>query len=523
VNFFEFWQRNFKLTANFVSNARSNPATGISARLEYEIVLLLCLLAVVHVFVFSAAFPFFNPADEQAHFDLVTKYSQGHIPLGLEPFSAESVPYFAICSSPEYFNDPAALTGGQFPPPLWMEPPTENNHQRLLALETRWRAHMNHESSQPPLYYALAGLWWHLGQWCGFKGGRLLYWPRFLNILVVAATVWLGYRATRMIFPEQCFPRMAVPALLAFMPQAAFYSLGNDVLSPFSFGVLFICAARWMCVEVPNIQLGIVSGLAFAATLLTKWTNLPLLVVAGAVVLFKVWRLFGIGRLRASWPAPAAMALCAGLPVAAWLAWCKYNYGDFTGAKIKIERLGWTHKPFAEWWHHPIFTLHGFWIFLSGNLATLWHGEILWYRKPLAFPTVDLFYAILSVGLVALALVALFRRPAVTTTPQWQVLWFAFGCFAAALAFFGYLSIIYDFHDCFYPSRAHPYFTSGRLLLGALIPFLLLFVFGLDRALSGFGNSAKFLVLAVIMLFMLGSEIAIDWPIFPNVYNWFHL
>jgi hypothetical protein len=279
-----------------------------------------------------------------------------------------------------------------------------------------------------------------------------------------------------------------------------------------------------MCVEVPNIQLGIVSGLAFAATLLTKWTNLPLLVVAGAVVLFKVWRLFGIGRLRASWPAPAAMALCAGLPVAAWLAWCKYNYGDFTGAKIKIERLGWTHKPFAEWWHHPIFTLHGFWIFLSGNLATLWHGEILWYRKPLAFPTVDLFYAILSVGLVALALVALFRRPAVTTTPQWQVLWFAFGCFAAALAFFGYLSIIYDFHNCFYPSRGHPYFTSGRLLLGALIPFLLLFVYGLDHAFS-FTKKLwpRWLTLAGLVWFMLVSEIATDWPVFFSKYNRFHM
>ena len=46
---------------------------------------------------------------------------------------------------------------------------------------------------------------------------------------------------------------------------------------------------------------------------------------------------------------------------AVWLAWCKHAFGDFSGTAAKIQFLGWTHKPFAEWWHHPIFTPHGFW------------------------------------------------------------------------------------------------------------------------------------------------------------------
>ena len=60
-------------------------------------------------------------------------------------------------------------------------------------------------------------------------------------------------------------------------------------------------------------------------------------------------------------------------------------------------------------------------------------------------------------------------------------------------------------------------------MLGALIPFLLLFVFGLDVALKKFGNVAKFSALAGIVLFMLVSEITTDWVIFPNAYNWFHM
>ncbi len=60
-------------------------------------------------------------------------------------------------------------------------------------------------------------------------------------------------------------------------------------------------------------------------------------------------------------------------------------------------------------------------------------------------------------------------------------------------------------------------------MLGALIPFMLLFVYGLDRTLNRFGNAAKFLALGGIVLFMLISEIITDWQIFANPYNWFHL
>ena len=60
-------------------------------------------------------------------------------------------------------------------------------------------------------------------------------------------------------------------------------------------------------------------------------------------------------------------------------------------------------------------------------------------------------------------------------------------------------------------------------MLGMLIPFLLLFANGLDRALGKFSLPAKFTVLAALLHFMLASEITIDWRIFPNEYNWFHL
>ncbi len=505
-----------------MSNADSNLATGISGTRERTIVCLLCLLGAVHVFVFAAAFPFFNNVDEQIHFDLAVKYSQGHVLRALEPVSGEAVKYIVLYGSPEYVGIPTNTPDGQFAPPPWKQP-LEKIRPALIAKTAAWRTVTNYEASQPPLYYAAAGSWWRLGKLCGFHDGFLLYWLRFLNALFVAALVWLGFAAARMVFPENLFLRFGVPALIAFMPQTAFFSIQNDVLSPLCFGAAFILLMRWLQSERPGARLGTLAGLALAATFLTKISNAPLLAVSGAAVLLKTWQLFRAEQLRPARPAVLSLVICAGLPMLLWLAWCKIIFGDFTGSEAKIQFLGWTHKPFAEWWHHPIFTLHGFWLFLSGNLATLWQGEFLWHRQPLAIHGVDSFYAVLSVGLVALAFVALLQRPAVTTTPQSQALWFACGCLTATVAFFGWLSIIYDFQDCFYPSRAHPYFTSGRLMLGALIPFLLLFVFGLDRALARFSNSAKFFTLAGLILFMLVSEVTIDWPVFSNAYNWFHM
>ena len=170
------------------------------------------------------------------------------------------------------------------------------------------------------------------------------------------------------------------------------------------------CLVKFLRADAPGVRLGIATGLALAATFLTKISNLPLLAVSGAVVLFKMWNLSKVGKLRAAFPALASLALCAGLPIACWLAWTKYNFGDFTGTAAKIQFLNWTHKPFGEWWQHPIFTPHGLWTFVSGLMATFWQGEFLWHRQPLASPVVDAIYAISSVGFVGVAVVALLSR-----------------------------------------------------------------------------------------------------------------
>src|SRR5438067_11400373 len=242
----------------------------------------LCLLAAIRVFVFAAAFPFFNNVDEQAHVDLVVKYAHAKLPRSIEPFASDAALCFAVYSTPEYFVKPEQY-GGQYPPPNWLLP--REQLQTILDDEVPfWESRLNHESGEPPLYYALAGGWMNVGHFLGLRGLSLLYWVRFLNIGLAATLIWIGFAATRATFPDNQFWQLGVPALSAGWPQSAFYSIQGDALSPLCFGIAFLGLAKLLQHERVGIVVPIWTGFAIAATCLVKTSNLPLPLIATAVI-----------------------------------------------------------------------------------------------------------------------------------------------------------------------------------------------------------------------------------------------
>jgi hypothetical protein len=481
----------------------------------------LCALAALRVFIFSAAFPFFNNVDEPFHFDLAVRYAQLQFPRGLTAISDEAIPFLVTFISPEYLSAPIRFPDGRIPPPLWHQPTAVVNTQ-LAVQRPKWRAVLNANASEPPLYYLLAGRWWRLGEWLGLHDGLLLYWLRFLNVFLISALVWLAFVAARLTFPDSRRLCLGVPALLAFFPQTVFYSIQSDILSPLCFGVALILLVSFWQRVVPGVGLGLGLGLALAATGLTKLTNLPLLAIASLVLPAKAWQLRN-RQLRQGWTSLIALVLGAGLPLATWMIWCHRMYGDFTGSDRKIALMGWTKQPFAAWLHHPLFTPSGLSTFVSGLLATFWQGETTWYGKPLSLPSVNIICVGISLLLLGVAAAGLLLRAAGDSSRR-EILWFSFGCFLAPMMFLAFLSIRFDFGECIYPSRAHPFFTSGRLMLGALIPFLLVFVYGLDRTFGAVKSHwPRTLALAGLVSFLLISEIVADWPVFFSQYNWYHM
>ena len=232
--------------------------------------------------------------------------------------------------------------------------------------------------------------------------------------------------------------------------------------------------------------LGIATGLAIAAAYLTKLSNLPLIFVAIVAIAYWCFSRAPSRKLGGAIPALIALVCCAAVPIAAWMLWVKFHFGDFTGAASKAQLLGWTAKPISNWWSHPIFTLSGLRMFLSELIASFWRGEFVWHLQRMASAAADAFYAISSAIVILVAGVFLLRRRAVQGDQRW-ILGVALLSFLSLVAFLVLLSIGFDFGTCPYPSREHPYFTSGRLLDAGAVPFFLLFVYSIDR----FGSWTK--------------------------------
>src|SRR5213076_2885174 len=203
---------------------------------------------------------------------------------------------------------------------------------------------------------------------------------------------------------------------------------------------------QWLRTDEPRLLLGALTGLAMAATCLTKFSNFPLVAVAFVLILARSNRV--ISRTpRVGLIALAALISCLALPVGTWMLWTKFNFGDVTGSTAKIGLLGWTRKPFGDWWQHPIFTPHGVWIFWWDLIASFWRGEVSWHGQPLRWPGPDGFYAVSSLLLVAAATVGL-RKQAALSAFQRQAIGSAILIFLAGVVFLALLSIQFDFGNC---------------------------------------------------------------------------
>lgn len=493
--------------------------SGLSKSTVRWIVAGLCAFAAVRVFVFAAAFPFFNNVDEQAHVDLVLKYAHGNPPHAIEPFSSQASRYLALCRTPEYFVSPEAY-GGQYPPPNWSLPP--DDRQLIVEHEAAsWESRTNHESGEPPLYYAIAGTWFNLASSVGLGELASLYWIRFLNVIFAVALTWLGYRAALIVFGEKQFPAIATATLLAIWPQSSFYSIQGDSLAAATFAFSFVAMLRMLETERPKIPFAIGTGLALAATCLIKTVNLALIVVVLAAFVFKLFQFARDKQLARGMSILGAFLISLILPLAIWFGWNERHFGDLTATKSKIELLGWIPKPFGDWWSHPIFTLSGTKEFWSELMASFWRGEFIWHGERMATSWGDAFYATVSTIALAIAIVFLCIRR--RSEPRRVALWFAVLSFASLVGFLILLSIRFDFGQCPYPSREHPYFTSGRLLNAVAVPFFLIFA----CAIETIGNwtksaRARWILLGAIAVLALVSQVSVNAAAFSSRYNFFH-
>jgi len=504
--------------------------TGRSARAsalrESQLVVALAAFSFLRVFVFASVLPFFNGIDEYLHFDLVQKYSRGFLP-GSEVATLDAVTagLLAANGSPEYLKGPEAFENGRIPTPEETRaklPPGSAARRTLVAWYTNWA---NLEAEGPPTYYALGGAWLKLGRRLGLGQIQLLYWVRWLNPMLAAAVVVATYAFLRRRCPGDAFRRLGPCVFLAGYPNDLNYGVTADVLSIGLGGLCFFGLVRMR--EAPrSLLLAVATGLAIGLAFLNKFPNV--LFAGVACVLFgmalhEARRARTLPKELASW---TLLWLAAAAPVFWWLERNLRVVGSLTGAHRKMEILGWSYHGLDQILAHPIFGLRGWFDFVPTLLLTFWQGEFAWHGESTHSAPVDAIYVITSLVFLAAAAVS-WLRAGPAARPSLRPEGVALLVFAAAVAVLAALSTLFDFGIEQGPlSRAFPYFASGRLIAGTVVPFAILYCRGLERlwsrAPARLARLGPWIVLCAVLAIALCWQLAVFRDAFASPWNWYH-
>jgi hypothetical protein len=500
-------QRSNRTTATDGGGIASPDDKGASLRYERLIIAGLCLLAAIRVFAFSAAFPFFNNVDEQLHFDMVFKYSKGHLPVSplerIDPDAAKII---------------AEAAGGDF-----FDVHTDKSPDILEKVTVSLTNSNNLETWAWPTYYLAAGLWCRLGEVMGITGTGLLYWIRFFNVPLAAVFVWLSWLFSRRYFAGNFQSRIAIPLIAAFFPQDIFFAITGDVLSPIIFAAAFIMLLE-IYLREKSREYHFFAGLLVAATILTKASNIAIIPLAVIVIAVKVIRATRRKVLRQYFISVIIFVIAALLPAVLWLSRNYILFGDAVGALASAKARTWTVKPLSETFNHPILTFSGFIYFISELTKTFWRGEFIWRGKIIASAYMDILYIVSSAVFLAVSIAGLLRSKAGEDELRRVAVWMSLLVLAVSVLFLAFMSMRYDFGECAYPSADKPYFTSGRLIAGVILPFLILYIDGLQRILTKLRCTRALLTaVGVIVAVITISEITLSRSVFANPNNWFHL
>jgi hypothetical protein len=434
----------------------------LTRRNEIILVAVLAALAAVRVAVFITL-PIFGPTDETQHFDDVIRYSRGDIPRAIGPCSRELFEWTPVFINPDYWFDPERTTI----PKTDVE--SYNASVIRAVLDGQVPTPPNHELLEPPLYYIVAGAWLRVGEVFGMRGFELVYWVRALHIVITAAIVLIGYSAAAAVFPGNALVRLGTAALLATWPQDALYAVTNDALVPVCAGVAFLGLTKWSTGGWNPTRAAAVVAASLAATLLTKVTAAPIvavMVVAALCLALSDWRTF----------IPLTVA---GLVVALWLCWNKMTFGYWTGSMPKLQSFDFSVKPIGRWGESTLWTWRGAKDYWSELIANFWRGEMIWHGKQIGAKLMDRVYLFATVAVILTAALSLLRNPSAS---QWTAVSIGAWGFLGSAMYLVVATFTIDFGPKGTPSPYYsfPGFVNARLMDGVMIPFAVMFAYGLS-------------------------------------------
>jgi len=484
-----------------------NRLSMLLKRHEKLLVAVLMVIAFTRIFVFSAAFPFFNNVDERGHFDTVVKYARGFMPcIDCDYYDKETALIVASLATPEYFSTQKIYERTPFNP---------NVYGYVMAKK-------NHEAFSPPLYYSIAGLWYNLGKAVGLKSETQIYFVKFLNIPAYIVLMLFSYLTCKKAEPKNLCISMGVLLLLAFFPNDIFYSVNSDIFSPVFFAVGLFIILEIFDNNKP-IWIYALGGLMASGMILSKLSNLPIILLFGIVVFLLIFKRKENSKIYSNTHL-GIMCLAFIVPVAIWMGINRYYLGDFTGTSQKILHLGFKPKQLSELFNHPIFSFQGMTDFMSQLVVTFWRGEFVWRGQVLTTNFADKFYMTATMIFFMYGVFVIVKN---YYSENSRYNSFYVMCILAIVAYIIYLvflSIIYNYDNAIVPSNDFPYFAAGRLISATMVPFFMVFIKGVEGIALRLGKYVDPLIIVLLLVsYITYSEIqtTISAGVFSSPYNYF--
>lgn len=482
---------------------------------------LLALFASLRIALLAATLPIFVHLDEDAHFDTVHKYARGQWP---EPGSDRYDPEVADIGTrfqsgdwlvapdpdprkrvlPGVFVDPRLRARDPAAAAMAADPTTVAAIETMLArnIEAARDRSPNYEAFEPPAYGLFAGTWLRFGRMLGVDGAAQVLWVRLLGALFAAGAVLLTYRLACVAVPGVPSVALGAALLVAVAGQDVAACVSNDapdlLLGPATLLCAFALSSR-PC----RGSLAFVGGVVLALPLLAKLTTLHASAAAWLLLLIRCGR---------EWRRLVPIACGFLVPIVAWVLYARIVLGMWHGGEHKVALTHLGPQTLDGLLHHPMFTPAGAWTFFSEIATQLWRGDLWFHGHPLRHVWMDLGYLVLpTVGLFALLRN---REPRLRSTRGAGL---ALGASVAfAVLVMAGISLAWNFDHASFPTREHPYFTQGRLVAACLPALAILTTLGFARLL---GPRGGLVLTAVFALVMLGSGIALHWPIYTSSHS----
>lgn len=489
--------------------------------------MILAVLAGLRILIFSAAFPLLNPIDERLHLTTIQLYAHGDFPgRELPHMDSSFARRLLLYWSPEYNHTQHELERDNVAGPLYALRHEDQDRHLLESFYAerlqQWIDRADYEAQSAPLYYLATAVWYRLGASIGLRDWALDYWPRTLNPIAYGLLVWLSFCFVRLLYPQNTFLQLAVPALIAVFPQDVFYGMNRDVFSAPLTAASLLAMARTVKEGHNRPLLLILSSFLASLAFLSSVSNFVLFGAVAITVAFCIHqKQLPLGRII---PLLTSCTVAASMLPVIWMLRNYVVMGDLTGGKAKAHDLGWTVKPLTQVFNHPLFSFSGLRYFILELTRRFWRGEYVWHNLPMRSPLADRIYLISTAVFISAFIVAFIARRAALSPIEKLFGILSLFLVISSFFFLAVISLPFDFHGCAYPSRSLPYFVSGRIISGAILPFVFMYASGLGLVANIFRRwVSPALVLTCIIVFTLGSEVWIRSVVFSSPYNFFAL